>query len=477
MSRKSKISLSNRALFYQSRKETLQQDKELHESEKGLQSKPSSLRSLDLSLSLSLAEEVQNQPLSEGENSDPLLEDLSSFEVQLREMKVSVQDLQEDISSFEVQLREMKMSVQDLENDKLAVLDFQTQGDQLHLLYKALLEIENRSPLESIYTELILQDLENQKLAVKELDFQTQTLAVLDFQTQGDQLDLVYSALLEDLSSFEVQLRDMNLSRLALENDKLAVVILQNVWSQLDLVESTLFRSRFSLELLSPELKVILQDLENRRLDLLYFPNFQNQGGQLDLVDSDVLDLLRNPLKNRSSLEFLSRYTELILQSLENQKLAVKELDFQNQENNHHNVSYLGRLPLSEVLSLVSLRELSVKWIKKLSSRVPPKFALIFSFSTIFLFAGLASTLQKQNLSVGLVRIISLVVVIYKVIVILIASAFVVPQISITYYDSILRRTRSSGIFHNYMNVKKFVSQFTWVCILYSLLMTVLLYY
>jgi AAA+ superfamily predicted ATPase len=53
MSRKSEISLSNRALFYQSRKGTLQQDKELHESEKGLQrkSKASSLRSLDLSLS------------------------------------------------------------------------------------------------------------------------------------------------------------------------------------------------------------------------------------------------------------------------------------------------------------------------------------------------------------------------------------------------------------------------------------------
>ena len=72
---------------------------------------------------------------------------------------------------------------------------------------------------------------------------------------------------------------------------------------------------------------------------------------------------------------------------------------------------------------------------------------------------------------------IGLFVTIFRAIVTLTVIAFITPQISVTYYDYVLRAVHSTGIFLNYPNAKRFVTQFTWLCILFYVLINFLLYF
>ena len=72
---------------------------------------------------------------------------------------------------------------------------------------------------------------------------------------------------------------------------------------------------------------------------------------------------------------------------------------------------------------------------------------------------------------------IGLFVTIFRAIVTLTVIAFITPQISVTYYDYVLRTVHSTGIFLNYPNAKRFVIQFTWLCILSYILINILLYF
>ncbi len=72
---------------------------------------------------------------------------------------------------------------------------------------------------------------------------------------------------------------------------------------------------------------------------------------------------------------------------------------------------------------------------------------------------------------------IDLFVRIFRTVVTLTVIAFITPQISITYYDYVLRTIHSTGIFLNYPNAKKFVIKFTWLCIFSYVLLNILLYF
>ena len=72
---------------------------------------------------------------------------------------------------------------------------------------------------------------------------------------------------------------------------------------------------------------------------------------------------------------------------------------------------------------------------------------------------------------------IDLFVRIFRTVVTLTVIAFITPQISITYYDYVLRTIHSTGIFLNYPSAKKFVIRFTWLCILSYVLLNILLYF
>jgi hypothetical protein len=73
------------------------------------------------------------------------------------------------------------------------------------------------------------------------------------------------------------------------------------------------------------------------------------------------------------------------------------------------------------------------------------------------------------------VTILKLAVTIFRIGVTCIAIVFITPQISIAYYDYVLRTVHSTGIFLNYPNSAKFVRQFTWFCIFAYLLINSLL--
>ncbi len=70
---------------------------------------------------------------------------------------------------------------------------------------------------------------------------------------------------------------------------------------------------------------------------------------------------------------------------------------------------------------------------------------------------------------------IGLFVTVFRVVVTAIVIAFVTPQISITYYDYVITTLHSSGIFYTYPDVRKFVTQFTRLCIVSYLLINILL--